>query len=971
MANPIDLIVTQEAIKGVEILISKLTDARDKTLSLGEAALGLSKSYTKVSTPSALNNNTAANAQINADVKKQAAEIARLHEVIAKAAEKSRLAEIKLQQDREKSFDSYSKLLAKKEADEIKASNKIIAQKEKEFAIFEKQFNKYEADLAKKAIAEEKASQKAIIATNRQAEAEAKQALARRQAFDKNDAKLSQQTAKELSAYNRIQVSVNTMTKTYNDLAIRKQLGNTLSAAEEKQLVGLTSRIKMYQDALLKTDATIGKSQRNVGNYASGYNALGNSINQLSREAPAFANSVNTGFMALSNNFPALFDAINGIRDKNKMLIAEGKPTVSVLKSIAGALFSWQTLLSVGVTLLTLYGGKIVSWVGSMMTANKGLQSLAENQKQLNEALKESSGSYAEQKVNIDVLYKTANDLNASYKDRKRAVDELQELYPFYFKNLSDEAIMTGEAKDQYTLLSQAIVTVAKARASEEILQKRESERLVKEEQDNEKRLKKQKELANAKGTTSYVSGGGSVAGSGTSSIQETVEQQKARLRKELLEDRKKQLKEREQWAKEDAFFIAKVMQGNTVEQTLKPAIKETKNLTKAKKEKVSAEKLEIVSSLQLSKTEDTALERLKTLKKALEQTRDETSKNSTEFQQFETSIKAVNEAIDFMTKGIAPIKLDIKVPVNPNDIDNLKELSEGVKNYLSSFSGEFMSNAGFSETFAILNGEIEGFGENFAVTFNAIAESAQEAFNFISNASQANFDNERKRIEDQQAIAISYAGGSATAINKINEDAEKRKKNIANRENKAKQKMALFNIGIDMAQGIVSALASTPPNIGLSIAIGAIGAVQLGMVASQKIPQYFDGTDNHTGGLMLVNDGKGANYQEKVILPNGKEITPQGRNVLMDAPKGTKVLTHEQQLFEMMQSKGINMTANYNRSNGMTKSDMDDVLSKHFANIKTHNTTFDGNGFKSYIQNGNSRTISTANRVSGSGISV
>jgi hypothetical protein len=31
-------------------------------------------------------------------------------------------------------------------------------------------------------------------------------------------------------------------------------------------------------------------------------------------------------------------------------------------------------------------------------------------------------------------------------------------------------------------------------------------------------------------------------------------------------------------------------------------------------------------------------------------------------------------------------------------------------------------------------------------------------------------------------------------------------------------------------------------------------------------------------------------------------KIIPQGRNVLMDAQKGTKVLTHEQQLFEMMQ---------------------------------------------------------------------
>jgi hypothetical protein len=40
-----------------------------------------------------------------------------------------------------------------------------------------------------------------------------------------------------------------------------------------------------------------------------------------------------------------------------------------------------------------------------------------------------------------------------------------------------------------------------------------------------------------------------------------------------------------------------------------------------------------------------------------------------------------------------------------------------------------------------------------------------------------------------------------------------------------------------------------------------------------------------------------------------------------MDAPKGTKVLTHEQQLFEMMQ--GISMSANH-KSNGLTAQDMD-----------------------------------------------
>jgi len=103
--------------------------------------------------------------------------------------------------------------------------------------------------------------------------------------------------------------------------------------------------------------------------------------------------------------------------------------------------------------------------------------------------------------------------------------------------------------------------------------------------------------------------------------------------------------------------------------------------------------------------------------------------------------------------------------------------------------------------------------------------------------------------------------------------------------------------------------------SIPLSIAIGVLGAVQLGLVASQKIPQYFDGTDNHSGGLMLVNDGKGANYQEKIILPNGKEIMPEGRNVLMNAPQGTKVLTHEQQIMQMLNERGILMNATYARS--------------------------------------------------------
>ena len=60
------------------------------------------------------------------------------------------------------------------------------------------------------------------------------------------------------------------------------------------------------------------------------------------------------------------------------------------------------------------------------------------------------------------------------------------------------------------------------------------------------------------------------------------------------------------------------------------------------------------------------------------------------------------------------------------------------------------------------------------------------------------------------------------------------------------------------------------------------------------EVPQYAKGTPNggHPGGPMMVNDGRGA---EAVITPNGQAFIPRGRNVVLNAPKGTHVLTAEE----------------------------------------------------------------------------
>src|SRR5699024_4952817 len=50
------------------------------------------------------------------------------------------------------------------------------------------------------------------------------------------------------------------------------------------------------------------------------------------------------------------------------------------------------------------------------------------------------------------------------------------------------------------------------------------------------------------------------------------------------------------------------------------------------------------------------------------------------------------------------------------------------------------------------------------------------------------------------------------------------------------------------------------------------------------------NGTVDHPGGLMTVNDQKGPLYRELIQFPTGETFIPEGRNVVIDAPMHTRV---------------------------------------------------------------------------------
>ena len=247
-----------------------------------------------------------------------------------------------------------------------------------------------------------------------------------------------------------------------------------LTEEERKSPFGqeLLASIQQADAKIKQLDATIGNHQRNVGNYASGWNGLSMSIQQIGRELPSLAMGINTFFLAISNNLPILTDEIARARKEYNALKAAGQAATPVWKQVVSSLVSWQTALTVGITLLTMYGKDIIEWVGNLFKGEKQVDALAERMKTLNDIQREAGLSAAKERSELDVLYKATQDHTRSLKDRNAAADELQKRYPKYFENLSNEAILAGDAAKAYRQLTDDILKAAQARAAQDKITK-------------------------------------------------------------------------------------------------------------------------------------------------------------------------------------------------------------------------------------------------------------------------------------------------------------------------------------------------------------------------------------------------------------------------------------------------------------------------------------------------------------------
>lgn len=300
------------------------------------------------------------------------------------------------------------------------------------------------------------------------------------------------QTERELSAQNQaysnrlknhamVAISI---TGSYNEmnaslLVLEKRFKDLSEADRNSEFgVNLLKDIDKLKNQLKSIDAQMGNYQRNVGNYASHWNGLQVSVQQIGRELPSLAIGWNTFFLAISNNLPILADEIKKAKIQYEEFKKAGISSIPVWKQVVSSIFSWQTALVLAITVLSMYGKDIIEWVGNIFNAESATIRLTRAELDLAEARRKGISDSAKEIAQLEILYKKLSDAALSRKELATLGSQWIKTFPEYSNVLTQEGVNINALNIAYKNLKEQIVATAQARAISEKIMENEKLRL-------------------------------------------------------------------------------------------------------------------------------------------------------------------------------------------------------------------------------------------------------------------------------------------------------------------------------------------------------------------------------------------------------------------------------------------------------------------------------------------------------------
>ena len=266
----------------------------------------------------------------------------------------------------------------------------------------------------------------------------------------------AQVNANAEGSYNRLsaQYELNKIALNKMSLAEREKTGTGMKMVEETKA--------MYVEMQRLQEVT-GKHTLGVGNYKAAWDGVYMGVNQIVREAPVLGISMNTFFLAISNNLPILVDEINKVKVANKQALAEGLKQQSILKSVMRSIFSFNTGLIIVVTVLAKYGTKIFDWIKKMSSSAKDLDKVTTSTRALNKVMTDASSSAVGQVASIIEMGVKLNKYGSDTTRAKELVDQFNDTFKTHYERIE-------EIRLAYPALAEAAINSAIQMAAAQML---------------------------------------------------------------------------------------------------------------------------------------------------------------------------------------------------------------------------------------------------------------------------------------------------------------------------------------------------------------------------------------------------------------------------------------------------------------------------------------------------------------------
>lgn len=234
-----------------------------------------------------------------------------------------------------------------------------------------------------------------------------------------NEMKLHKEEEGSLRA---LRAEVSRLTSQYDSMSkVRREGAEGTALLENIQKT--TKELNMAEQASLRF-------QRNVGNYQSAFGNLNFQVQQLARELPSLSYGFNVFVGAISNNLPMLVDeVVRARREYAELMKTDPSKAVPVWKQLLSSVFSWQTALVAGITILTMYGREIGEWIESLFKGKKALSDIYETTEEFHKAVGGGSGSMLADLEKLSVEWEKLGDsLESKQKFIKDNAKEFEKL---------------------------------------------------------------------------------------------------------------------------------------------------------------------------------------------------------------------------------------------------------------------------------------------------------------------------------------------------------------------------------------------------------------------------------------------------------------------------------------------------------------------------------------------------------------